>query len=89
MTRRRLLWLAAMSPFVLASGGAAVYALVVLLAHGPDAEVWVPSRGEASAAAWIALIIYSVLTALAASMVWSLSAGADRAPDDAADPRDG
>ena len=39
--------------------------------------------------AWIALIIYSVLTALAASMVWSLSAGADRAPDDAADPRDG
>ncbi|MGW6005385.1 hypothetical protein ACWFNS_02110 [Oerskovia enterophila] len=78
-----------MSPFVLASGGAAVYALVVLLAHGPDAEVWVPSRGEASAAAWIALIIYSVLTALAASMVWSLSAGADRAPDDAADPRDG
>ncbi|QDW63224.1 hypothetical protein [Oerskovia sp. KBS0722] len=89
MTRRRLLWPAAMSPFVLASGGAAVYALVVLLARGPDADVWVPSRGEPAAAAWIALIIYSVLTALTVSMVWSLSAGADRAPDDTADPQDG
>ena len=79
MTRRRLLWLAAMSPFVLASGGAAVYALAVLLTQGPDAEVWVPSRGDASAASWIALIMYSVLTALTVSMVWSLSAGADRA----------
>ncbi|KRD45914.1 hypothetical protein ASE27_17075 [Oerskovia sp. Root918] len=79
MTRRRLLWLAAMSPFVLASGVAAVYALVVLLTQGPDAEVWVPSRGDASAASWIALIMYSVLTALTVSMVWSLSAGADRA----------
>lgn len=89
MTRRRLLWLAAMSPFVLASGGAAVYALVALLAHGPDAQVWMPGRGDGDVAVWIALIIYSVLTALAASMAWSLSAGADRAPDDAADPRDG
>ena len=89
MTRRRLLWLAAMSPFVLASGGAAVYALVVLLAHGPDAEVWLPSRGEGTAASWIALIIYSVLTALTVSMVWSLSAGADRVADDTADSRDG